>query len=167
MVLSFPSPFLFPTGLTLKSMEEKELSISGTNEGPGPWRVDLVVQYYKIYLRKNSPGLPVAQVSAGPVARPLHVGVGQRRGREWLLGTGVSSWWSSIRFSLPCEHVHKHSPLPSALLCCKELAESKWQLGTKCSVRPVMGSSAVKSVIHLGPIFTQGQGKTRNFYLTL
>lgn len=68
MVLSFPSPFLFPIGLTLKSMEEKELSISGTNEGPGPWRVDLVVQYYKIYLRKNSPGLPVAQVSAGPVA---------------------------------------------------------------------------------------------------
>lgn len=36
-------------------MEEKELSISGTNEASGPWRVDLVVQYYKIYLRKKTP----------------------------------------------------------------------------------------------------------------
>ena len=35
-------------------MEEKELSISGTNEASGPWRVDLVVQYYKIYLRKKT-----------------------------------------------------------------------------------------------------------------
>lgn len=33
---SFPSPFLFPAGLKLQSMEEKELSISGTNKTPGP-----------------------------------------------------------------------------------------------------------------------------------
>ena len=71
MVLSFPSPFLFPTGLKLKFVEEKELSISGTNEAPGPWRVDLVVQYYKIYLRKKQPrppSSPSVSWSSGPTS---------------------------------------------------------------------------------------------------
>jgi len=49
----FSFPFLFPTGLKLKSMEEKAFSIGGTHEAPRPGRVDLVVQYYKIYLRKK------------------------------------------------------------------------------------------------------------------
>lgn len=32
---SFPPPFLFPTGLKLKSVEEKEFSISRTDEAQG------------------------------------------------------------------------------------------------------------------------------------
>lgn len=52
-------------------------------------------------------------MSAGSEARPLLLGVGQ--GRGWLLGIGAGVWWSSIRFFLPCEHVHKHlSSLGSA-----------------------------------------------------
>lgn len=59
-VSSFPSHFSFLLGL-LKSLEEKVFTISGTDEASGPWRVDLVVEYYKIHLRKkNSPGLSAA-----------------------------------------------------------------------------------------------------------
>lgn len=57
------SPFLFPARLKLKSTEEKAFSISGTREGPGPGRVDLVVEYYKIYLRKKQPRLPSSSPS--------------------------------------------------------------------------------------------------------
>lgn len=53
----FPPYFSFLLGLKLKSMEEK-IFISGTNEAPGPWRVDLVVQYYKIYFRKKQARSP-------------------------------------------------------------------------------------------------------------
>lgn len=48
-----PPHFSFLLGL--KSGEEEEFSISGINEAPGSWMVDLVVQYYKICLGKKRP----------------------------------------------------------------------------------------------------------------
>ena len=155
--------------LGLKSMEEKELSISGTNEASGPWRVDLVVQYYKIYLRKKtaqaSQQYPKPQLVQ---SQPLHVSVKTGKGERMIAGHWCQFMMEQHKiFPALWMCTYIYSPLPSALLCCKEAAESDWQLGTKCSVRPVMGSSAVKSVFHLGPTFTQEKGKTRKFYLTL
>lgn len=113
-VFSFPSPFLFPAGLKRKSMEEKVLII-GTNEASGPWRVDLVVQYYKIYLRKKQPRPPSSSPNVSWSKGPTSTS------RCWIGERVIAGYWYQFMikqhkmFFLPCDHVHKHlSHLSSA-----------------------------------------------------
>lgn len=110
MVFSSPPHSSFLLGLNLSPRKSKS-SVSGTNEAPGPWRVDLVVQYYKIYLRKKQPRPPRSSPNV-----------------SWFRGqTFTSRCWTGERVTaghwcqymmeqhkvfLPCEHVHKHLELP-------------------------------------------------------
>lgn len=63
-----PPHFSFLLGL--KSGEEEEFSISGINEAPGSWMVDLVVQYYKICLGKKTSQACQWQPKCQPVQLP-------------------------------------------------------------------------------------------------
>lgn len=162
------SSFLFPARLKVHGRERafNQWNQWGIRALEGRFGCTVLQNIFK---KKNSPGLPaVSQASAGPVAQPLHVSVKTGKGERMIAGHWCQFMMEQHKiFPALWMCTYIYSPLPSALLCCKEAAESDWQLGTKCSVRPVMGSSAVKSVFHLGPTFTQEKGKTRKFYLTL
>jgi hypothetical protein len=124
-------------------------------EGPRPWRIDLIVQYYKMCLRTNSPGLlAAAQILAGPVARPLHLdreGVIAGHWRKFIMEQYkiFPDLWTSTE---PCSAAKK-------LRVSDRWAQSiQWD--------QLLGLTQWSKVIHFRSIFTWGQGKARNFYLT-
>lgn len=113
------SPPCFSFLLDLKVLEEKVL-ISGTEEAPRPWRVDLVVQYYKICFRKKPPRPLSSSPSIGWSSGPTSP---SRQGRV-ITGHWCRFMMEQHKIFLPCEHEYEHSPFPKALQCYKEAAES-------------------------------------------
>lgn len=78
MIFSFPSPFLFPTGLELKSTEEQEFN-QWNQWGPKALEGRFGCTVLQNIFKKKT-----AQMPAGPECRPLHLGV--RHGKRVIAG---------------------------------------------------------------------------------
>lgn len=104
-------------------MEEKAFSISGSPEGPGPRRVDLAVEYYKIYLRKKQPRPPSSSPSVS-WSRGVTSMSRCWKGEEVIAGHWCPVMMEQHKIFLALWTHTNTAPLPSALLCWKEAAES-------------------------------------------